>query len=34
VQLTGAASGDHTLIAVFMNANGETASKPVKVTVK
>lgn len=34
VKLTGVASGDHTLVAVFANANGETASKPVKVTVK
>lgn len=34
VQLRGVASGDHTLVAVFANTNGETASKPVKVTVK
>ena len=34
VELTGVAPGDHTLVAVFANANGETASKPVKVTVK
>ncbi|RZS64516.1 fibronectin type 3 domain-containing protein [Agromyces ramosus] len=34
VKLTGVASGEHTLVAVFANANGETASKPVKVTVK
>ena len=34
VKLSGVASGDHTLVAVFANANGETASKPVKVTVK
>ena len=34
VSLTGVAPGDHTLVAVFANANGETASKPVKVTVK
>ncbi len=34
VQVSGVASGDHTLVAVFANANGESASKPVKVTVK
>ncbi|MDQ0893456.1 rhamnogalacturonan lyase family protein [Agromyces ramosus] len=34
VQLTGVAPGEHTLVAVFGNAKGETASKPVKVTVK
>ena len=34
VQLTDVAPGVHTLVAVFANANGETASKPVKVTVK
>ncbi|WP_395245533.1 hypothetical protein ACGGZK_06890 [Agromyces sp. MMS24-K17] len=34
VQLTGVAPGEHTLVAVFANANGETASKAVKVTVK
>lgn len=34
VQLTGVAPGEHTLVAVFANANGETASKPVKVTVR
>ncbi|WP_159602307.1 rhamnogalacturonan lyase family protein [Agromyces humi] len=34
VKLSGVASGEHTLVAVFANANGETASKPVKVTVK
>ncbi|MGR0319410.1 rhamnogalacturonan lyase family protein [Agromyces sp. ZXT2-3] len=34
VQLTDVAPGTHTLVAVFANANGETASKPVKVTVK
>jgi fibronectin type 3 domain-containing protein len=34
VQLTGVAPGEHTLVAVFVNANGETASKPVKVTVR
>ncbi|WP_216648815.1 Ig-like domain-containing protein [Agromyces agglutinans] len=31
--VTGVAPGEHTLVAVFANANGETASKPVKVTV-
>jgi hypothetical protein len=34
VQVTGIAPGEHTLVAVFANANGETASKPVKVTVR
>ena len=34
VELTGVAPGEHTLVAVFANANGETASKPLKVTVK
>ena len=34
VKLSGVASGAHTLVAVFANANGETASKPVTVTVK
>ncbi|MFB7891997.1 Ig-like domain-containing protein [Microbacterium sp. NPDC056044] len=34
VQLTGVAAGEHTLVAVFANANGETASKPVKLTVR
>jgi hypothetical protein len=34
VQLTGIAPGDHTLVAVFANANGETASKPVRLTVE
>ena len=34
VQLTGVAPGEHSLIAVFANANGETASKPVKLTVR
>ncbi|MGW4929706.1 rhamnogalacturonan lyase family protein [Agromyces sp. NPDC004153] len=34
VPLSGVASGEHTLVAVFANANGETASKPLKVTVK
>lgn len=34
VQLSGVASGDHTLVAVFANANGETVSNPVKVTVR
>ncbi|MBM7505884.1 hypothetical protein ACFPER_02125 [Agromyces aurantiacus] len=34
VQLADVAPGDHTLVAVFANANGETASKPLKVTVK
>jgi fibronectin type 3 domain-containing protein len=34
VKLTGLTAGEHTLVAVFANANGETASKPVKVTVK
>lgn len=34
VQLTGVAPGEHMLIAVFANANGETASKPVKLTVR
>ena len=34
VSLPGSQPGDHTLVAVFANANGETASKPVKVTVK
>lgn len=34
VQVTGIAPGEHTLVAVFANANGETASKAVKVTVR
>ncbi|WP_394554629.1 hypothetical protein ACDF64_07860 [Agromyces sp. MMS24-JH15] len=34
VKLVGVAPGEHTLVAVFANANGETASKAVKVTVK
>ncbi|KAF2416791.1 cellulase N-terminal Ig-like domain-containing protein [Microbacterium sp. B35-30] len=34
VSLTGVAPGAHTLIAFFSNANGETASKPVTVTVR
>jgi hypothetical protein len=34
VQVTDVAPGEPTLVAVFANANGETASKPVKVTVK
>ncbi|MGK3951198.1 hypothetical protein ACLKM7_02630 [Microbacterium sp. I2] len=34
VALRGVAPGTHTLVAVFANANGETASKPVTVTVR
>ncbi|WP_194397583.1 hypothetical protein [Microbacterium atlanticum] len=34
VALSGVAAGTHTLVAVFANANGETASKPVAVTVR
>ncbi|WP_350347711.1 Ig-like domain-containing protein [Agromyces sp. G08B096] len=34
VKLTGVAPGEHTLVAVFANANGETASKPVTLTVR
>ncbi|WP_275426025.1 MULTISPECIES: hypothetical protein [Microbacterium] len=34
VKLDGVAPGTHTLVAVFANANGETASKPVTVTVR
>mgnify|MGYP001627794605 FL=1 len=34
VELEGVEPGDHELIAVFRNANGETASKPVTVTVR
>ncbi len=34
VSLTGVAPGAHTLVAVFTNANGETASTPVTVTVR
>ena len=34
VSLTGVSSGTHTLVAVFANANGETASAPVTVTVR
>ena len=34
VRLTDVAPGEHTIVAVFANANGETASKPVKVTVR
>jgi fibronectin type 3 domain-containing protein len=34
VSLTGVARGEHQLVAVFVNAHGETASKPVKVTVR
>lgn len=34
VELDRIAPGSHTLIAVFSNANGETASKPVTVTVR
>ncbi|UOE43119.1 CocE/NonD family hydrolase [Agromyces larvae] len=34
VALTGVAPGAHTLVAVFANANGETASAPVKVEVR
>ncbi|WP_395244200.1 Ig-like domain-containing protein [Agromyces sp. MMS24-K17] len=34
VELTGLAPGEHALVAVFANANGETASKPVTVTVR
>jgi hypothetical protein len=34
VQLAGVGAGDHTLVAVFANPNGETSSKPVTVTVR
>lgn len=34
VALSGVAAGTHTLIAIFANANGDTASKPVSVTVR
>ncbi|WP_164861718.1 golvesin C-terminal-like domain-containing protein, partial [Microbacterium sp. CPCC 204701] len=34
VALNGVAAGTHTLVAVFANANGETASRPVTVTVR
>ncbi|GAA1830363.1 hypothetical protein [Agromyces salentinus] len=34
VKLTDVAPGTHSLVAVFANANGETASKAVQVTVK
>jgi hypothetical protein len=34
VTLTEVAPGTHTIVAVFANEHGETASKPVKVTVK
>ncbi|WP_345799989.1 hypothetical protein AAIB33_10930 [Microbacterium sp. AZCO] len=34
VALTGVARGTHVLVAVFANANGETASKPVSVEVR
>jgi len=34
VSLTGVPKGTHTLVAVFANANGETASKPVTVEVR
>lgn len=34
VTLTDVAPGTHTIVAVFANEHGETASKPVKVTVK
>ena len=34
VALTGVAPGKHTLVAVFANANDETASKPVTVEVR
>ncbi|MCR2814928.1 rhamnogalacturonan lyase family protein [Microbacterium jiangjiandongii] len=34
VKLSGIAPGTHTLVAVFVNANGETASQPVSVTVR
>ncbi|WP_157524746.1 hypothetical protein [Microbacterium yannicii] len=34
VDLTGIAPGTHTLLAVFTNARGETASKPVTVAVR
>ncbi|MFH8249236.1 hypothetical protein ACH3VR_02555 [Microbacterium sp. B2969] len=34
VALTGVAAGKHTLVAVFANTNGETASKPVTVEVR
>ncbi|KAA9085220.1 rhamnogalacturonan lyase family protein [Microbacterium radiodurans] len=33
-QLSGVAPGEHTLVAVFSNAHGETASKPVTVRVR
>ncbi|WP_228479992.1 family 43 glycosylhydrolase [Microbacterium abyssi] len=34
IDLVGIASGTHTLVVVFINAHGETASKPVTVTVR
>jgi hypothetical protein len=34
VSLTGVSPGTHSLVAVFVNANGETASAPVVVTVR
>lgn len=34
VSLTGVGPGEHELVAVFVNAHGETASKPVRVRVR